>query len=265
VPINTTTTIRTRKRCRFIFNEIKKLHVPIEYELKTSNSSLDGFNLRLSNLLRESYYTYPRRYVFLAKNSWGKNRVSDRQVKPETVSNWVRNIYNNKNLGIDGFRSSFVTYYLPKMNNLEKKVMATRMRTSVATMYRSYLKFIYTSSDTLVRVKEEPDAKLDAQAAMGKDRAGAVDVDKRPEAAIDIYNLQNDLQNNSRIRPPLQIPQRGKNNRENFKTWYKKPGNKEKHADNVMKYAKNNTEKIYAQRMVRELNKKMYIQTCAQN
>ena len=97
----------------------------------------------------------PRKYVFISKNSWSKYDPSKPPIKATTVSNWVRELYPGKNLGIDGFRSSFVSYYLPQMNNTEKKVMATRMRTSVNVMYRSYLKLDYTSTDNLPRVKPE--------------------------------------------------------------------------------------------------------------
>ena len=54
------------------------------------------------------------------------------------------------------------------------------------------------------------------------------------------------------IAPAIVVPKRGKNNRENFKKWYKKPKNQEDHKERVREHSKE--ERTYALRMVRELN-----------
>lgn len=244
--------LRKRKRCKFIFNEVKKLHAPIAYELKTPNNVLDGMNLRLSILLQRSYYEYKRRYVFIAKNSWTKYDVNDKQIKPTTVSNWVRDMYREKNLGIDGFRSSFVSYYLPKMNNSEKKLMATRMRTSVEILYRAYLKIDIYSPAMLPKVKIEPTEEVVRRGDLGRIEEDAIDADNIPMAALDINFDEGRMNNPTRILPALPIPRRGENNRKNFKKWYAKPANQTKHKDRVNEHSKK--EKTYALRMVRELN-----------
>ena len=51
----------------------------------------------------------------------------------DTVAGWIRDILPNKNLNVATFRSSFVSYYYPKSNNQEKKVMAQKASSGQAT------------------------------------------------------------------------------------------------------------------------------------
>lgn len=150
---------KNKKRCSFIFNEVKKNHQPIEYEIKTSNKELDILNKKLSDLLKYSYRKYPRRYVFVGKKVDKTDTLP--KLKAKTITEWVRDMYVNKNLGIDGFRSSYVSYYLQRMNNLEKKVMATRMRTSIDIMYRSYLKLPSISEKEEKAVEKPENEKVE--------------------------------------------------------------------------------------------------------
>ena len=85
------------------------------YDLKTSVPVLSTFNNNLNDLLIHSYRTYPRIPVFISRKGWHRQNL--KKITPSSVSTWLRNLLDKKNLGIDGFRSSFVTYYLPKMNN----------------------------------------------------------------------------------------------------------------------------------------------------
>jgi hypothetical protein len=261
---------RDGPRCKFIFNEIKKTHLPISYELRTSNSKLDQYNYRLHKWLVWSFDWYPRKYVFIAKKSWSKYKKTNPQIKAETVSNWVRSIYPNKNLGVDGFRSSFVSYWLPQMNNMEKKVMATRMRTSLDILYRAYLKiFIYSSPNKRVEIKPDPDWLTQQKALEGNTKKTAIEVADNDVVISGITGLE--LFQPPAPPPPAppappparnELPQdapavsiRAQKNKQNFKKWYKKPENQKDHKNRVREHSKE--ERTYAQRMVRELNKKI--------
>ncbi len=61
----------------------------------------------------------------------------------------------------------FVNYYYPKINNLEKQIMVTRMRTSLDEINRAYISF-YSNPDTLVKVKAEPIAALINRVSSGQ-------------------------------------------------------------------------------------------------
>ena len=70
-------------------------------------------------------------------------------------------------MNIGTFRSSFVSYYYPKMNNLEKKLMVVRMRTSIDEINRAYLKYS-SNPETLIKVKSEPTDELINRVSSGQ-------------------------------------------------------------------------------------------------
>jgi hypothetical protein len=102
----------------------------------------------------ESLVKYPRFTLFIQKDSYDN-------------SEWIRNLIPNRILNIGTFRSSFVSCYYPKVNNLEKKLMVIRMRTSLEELNRAYLKF-YNNPDTLVTVKAEPTVDLIDRVSRGQ-------------------------------------------------------------------------------------------------
>ena len=265
--------------CKFIFNEIKKDHRPISYDLKTSVPVLSAFNNNLNELLIHSYRTYPRTPLFISKKGWYRQNL--KKITPSSVSTWLRNLIGNKNLGIDGFRSSFVTYYLPKMNNAAKKIMSVRMRTSVDIIHRSYFKFT-NNPDILLKAKiertEAADGKeqleeyqrLERRAASGKPNnpiivgqnnsslempASDINLDNYDPNQFILQNNNNNNNNNNIVVPAaIPILSKKERNRLNFKKWYQKSEkNQTKHKERVNK---NNTDLTYAKRMVRELNNK---------
>ena len=148
----------------FIFNNNKKLHKPLKYKLM-SRGLLAGLNKRLNEMIRESISNYPRLSLFIKKDTYENKQLIP--VKEKTISEWIRNLIPNRTLNIGTFRSSFVSYYFPKMNNLEKKLMMVRMRTSLDEINRAYLKF-YTNPDTLLKVKSEPTEELINRVSSGK-------------------------------------------------------------------------------------------------
>jgi hypothetical protein len=122
-----------------------------------SRGFLSGLNKRLNQIIMDSISNYPRLTLFIKKDTYENKQLLP--VKEKTISEWIRNLIPNRTLNIGTFRSSFVSYYYPKMNNLEKKLMVIRMRTSLDEINRAYLKF-YSNPDTLVKIKSEPTQEL---------------------------------------------------------------------------------------------------------
>jgi len=231
--------------CKLIFNQIMKGHSPISYNL--NSKYIEGLNKRLNKLLKYSYKTYPRQHLFINQLSYEKGNYV--KVSGETVSKWVRDILDNKNMGVDGFRSSFVSYYLPKMNNSQKTIMAFRMRTSVNIMSRSYYKQ-YTSPDELIKVKIEPDLALETNTSVGTSKENA-------------FNINDDTLSNRKKYQDIELspdilnvpaPKLTKYERRkvNFDKWINKDDNREKHRERVKQHSK--SDRVYALRIVRELN-----------
>ncbi len=74
-------------------------------------------------------------------------------VKEPAVACWIRDIIPNKTLNVGTFRSAFLSYYYPRMNNMEKTSM------SALIISKSFLKFD-TNPSTLSIVKPEPTAEI---------------------------------------------------------------------------------------------------------
>jgi len=74
---------------------------------------------------------------------------------------------NNKNIGVNVFRSAFVSYYFPRLNNRGKNILKVRMRTSTDIILRSYLK-IYDNPDVLARVSVKPSKNLLRKGSEGR-------------------------------------------------------------------------------------------------
>ena len=227
--------------CKLIFNQIMKGHSPISYNL--NSKYIEGLNKRLNKLLKYSYKTYPRQHLFINQLSYEKGNYV--KVSGDTVSKWVSNLLDNKNIGVNGFRSSFVSYYLPKMNNSQKTIMAFRMRTSVNIMSRSYYKQ-YTSPDELIKVKIEPDLALETNTSVGTSKENA-------------FNINDDTLSNRKKYQDIELspdilnvpaPKLTKYERRkvNFDKWINKDDNREK----VKLHSK--TDRVYALRITRELN-----------
>ena len=226
----------------FIFNNEKKKHKPLRYKLDAI--PILGFNKRLNSILFESLIQYPRKTLFFKKDTWQSQQLTP--VNEATISEWIRNILKDKTLNIGTFRSSFVSYYYPKFNNQEKKIMTVRMRTSIDEINRAYLKY-YNNPDTLAKVKVEPSAELLAKASSGQvDKPIIVGNNMRikQEPTEEII-----LNNYSIVRPVINIQDKRK---ENAKKWYSNPDNKERHKNNVKEHSKLSS--TYRKRFIRELN-----------
>lgn len=239
--------------CKVILNEVVKEHKPITYAL--NSPAILQLNKRLCELLKMSLKTYPRVPLFIAANGWQNQKLNP--VSAPTVSIWLRKYITSKNIGIDTFRSSFVSYYFPKFNNRQRYVLKTRMRTSMDIMMRSYLKF-YNSPDELAKVKIEPTDELLNAVEQGADEYDAIGI---PEDAEDNENENNNQNENNHENengnnylpqlpnePVNEVVDIQEKRRDYFKKWYQNEENKEKKKQKLRNPA------TYAARYINELN-----------
>ena len=226
----------------FVFNNDKKQHKPIKYKLNAK--PILGLNKRLNDILYDSITKYPRNTLFIKKDTWSSKQLTP--VNEATVSEWIRNIIPNKTLNVGTFRSSFVSYYYPKSNNQEKKIMITRMRTSTDELNRAYLKY-YNTPDTLVKVKIDPSQDLINKASSGQSHSPITInhsiVKQEPSDDIQV------MIQTPKIKSIVNIQDKRK---EIAKKWYADPKNKEEHKAKVREHSKDPT--VYRNRFIRELN-----------
>lgn len=236
---------------KIIYNEVKKGHTPIQYELKTSAPILENYNKRLNNLIDYSLEIYPRNDLFVNSNLYFKGTI--KPVSDSTVSQWLSDLLKakGKSVGASMLRSAFVTFYFPKFNNSYKRVMYQRMRTSAQVVLRNYLKINYKDPRNLVNIKLEP----------------TDDLINRANQLRQTIDVENDNQNVPVQRPravekapvpkPVEKPRLPTNERKRlaFQKWYENPANKIKH--NQKNAERSKSPLTYAKRMVRELNKGM--------
>lgn len=235
--------------CKVILNEVVKEHKPISYTL--NSPAILQLNKRLCELLKMSFNRYPRTFLFIAVNGWQNQKLN--AVSPTTVSTWLRRYVTSKNIGIDTFRSSFVSYYFPKFNNRQRYILKTRMRTSMDIMMRSYLKF-YTSPDELAKVKIEPTDELMNMIEQGADELDPIyandsineEEQNNNVAAANANNVVNYLPRFP--NDPVEDVDLQEKRRDNFKKWYQNDENKEKKKKKLRDPA------TYAARYINELN-----------
>jgi len=240
-------------KCLVIYNDNVKRHKPVRYYL--NSGALIGLNTRLCKLLHFSKKTYPRSPLFIGKTAWKNDGSEIKSVNSGTVSKWMIHLVPNKNIGVNTFRSSFVSYYFPKWNNRQRNVLAIRMRTSIEQIMRAYLKY-YTNPDDLVQVKLEPCEELVQRCKTGNSKNDAVVVPAIAHIApvVQAPVVQAPVVQAPVVQAPMYIDQNDTRLQEmhekrkaSFNKWYHSNNeNKEKH--------KNRTKNAYGERYVRELN-----------
>ena len=225
----------------FIFNNDKKHHKPLKYKLNAK--PILGLNKRLNKIISDSLIKYPRRTLFIKKDTWSSQLLTP--VSEDTVAGWIKNLIPNKTLNVGTFRSAFVSYYYPKSNNQAKKIMSIRMRTSQFESVRAYLKF-YDNPDTLAKVKLEPDVDLIERA-----QSGHIDtpIIVGNNDTIRIKQEPNDVPINisKNKKPRMETHER---KRLTSKKWYEE--HKEHHKEKVRSYS--NKPDVIKKRYIRELN-----------
>ena len=214
-------------------------------------NGLNGYQKRLNDAIKLSLKLFPRNVLFPVRNlNWRKNPNTNNLTTVKTVGNWVRNLSSSqikngretnhmlirfpnlitKNLGVNLFRRSFVTFWIEKMNHNEKKKMVHAMLTSF-TKIETHYKRKFDTIEEKAKVKlEEPE------------------VEKTFEPPI-IVNDNDD--GNNYISPAIPIKQ-PMTNAQRQKKWYEKNKNNKDFINKRTKIENNPLRKI--QRVVRELN-----------
>lgn len=127
----------------------------------------EGDQEKFKQAIKLSLKKFPRKYLFIPKNTNWKsgNPVIKKSADPTSVSEWVLNIkkrypnWKTKQLGINLFRRSFVSHWLDKLNQIDKRRMVWSMLTSFQKV-NSYYTRKFTSVELKKKVKleyESPD------------------------------------------------------------------------------------------------------------
>ena len=107
----------------------------------------------LIKLIYDSHKKYPRRYLI--------EETKNQKVNDSTILKWLRDITDIKGLTVDMLRSSYITDYYEKNKTFKaRKELAGKMRHSVMTASRNYLKVEDTPLDLRFEELEEENAKL---------------------------------------------------------------------------------------------------------
>ena len=107
----------------------------------------------LIKIIYESHKKYPRKYLIEEKKN---SSVSD-----PTILKWLRDITSVKGLTVDMMRSSYITDFYEKNKTFGKrKELASKMRHSVMTASRNYLKVEDTPMDIRFEKLEKENADL---------------------------------------------------------------------------------------------------------
>ena len=201
--------IKDKNNIWIYYNDIKKNHPPIEFNL--NDDVINTYSKKrvdvLIETIIESIAAYPRKYLFI--NS--KN-------EPYTEKGLQRMLYDlmaNKNIGVNSLRSSYASYWLPKLNQNQVQRIAFLMRTSSKMLYSSYLK---KSDET----NDEDEAPKTIQQTT------------TPKTVIKLTNEQKEEYNNNR--------------KDYYKQYY------ESKKEKLLQKAKINDKEKYHVRIVRELN-----------
>ena len=115
-------------------NSKKKFHKPIRYNLNDDlikSFSKKNVDILIENII-ESVETYPRKYLFISSNG--------KQYTEKSLQKILYELVPNKNLGVNSFRSSYASYYVPKLNKNQLQRVAFLMRSSVSMLMSNYLK-----------------------------------------------------------------------------------------------------------------------------
>lgn len=131
--------------------DTKKRHKAIKINLSLEYKEL-------SNLLKESYDLYNRKYLFTEYDN--KNKKASIQSLSKRLIKIFK--FTNKNIGTNSIRSAYYTYQsdLKKLSTKEKEKIANEMRTSTRYLDLNYNKNLENDKehlDKVIIIKEEKD------------------------------------------------------------------------------------------------------------
>ena len=166
----------------------------------------------LINLIIESVDIFPRDFLFI--NSKGDKASAD------TLNDYNKSFVPDLQLNINSFRSAYISYWLPKLNKIQKDRVVAYMRTSDKMTELNYFKQFETDDKEEIIINET-----------------------KPEQETEI-----------KIKPrqPRLTNEQKKERRDKKNNYYK--NYYEENKDKMIEKAKENSRANYGARIIRELN-----------
>lgn len=107
---------------------------------------------KLIKLINDSYQKFPRTYLF---------EIDDKPITSPTYLNWLRKITDVKNINNDIMRSSYINWFYDNNKKLsEREELSHKMRHSVMTAQRNYLKVFDDDNDDNDTNNKEENIKI---------------------------------------------------------------------------------------------------------
>ena len=206
--------IKDKNNIFLYLNTIKKKHEPIKINLNDPViKSFSGVLVDvLINLIIESVDIFPREFLFI--NSKGDKASAD------TLNDYNKSFVPDLQLNINSFRSAYISYWLPKLNKIQKDRVVAYMRTSDKMTELNYFKQFETDDKEEIIINET-----------------------KPEQETEI-----------KIKPrqPRLTNEQKKERRDKKNNYYK--NYYEENKDKMIEKAKENSRATYGARIIRELN-----------
>ena len=292
------------ERLRIIYGYEVKGHRPMVYQIDHDKQPTFKFkgNAQLEKLLRKSLQVYPRDELFFNIDAWVKSKgqkveklkFTDKSGKREMnpIGDRLRAIelpdpYKGvKTLGVNGFRSSFVSYWFDRMNKNERDMLVKRMRSSTNQIQTAYSKVESAEEDLrpkltdpkntepppsqirpaqierladkvpeyqepIIEEPEQSEPEPEATPAVPQPRSRAPGVPPVPTTAQPVEISPS----RSRGRPRLQNPKDPRQiQKEATAKWFSKPENRAKH--NKAQAVRQTTDYAYALKAINTYRKK---------
>ncbi len=135
----------------YIVNKDKVSNTRSFSDIETSYIDVDDRGL--VKLIYDSHKKYPRKYVI--------EETKNKPVTEATILAWLRDITKVKGLTVDMMRSSYITDFYDKNKTFKaRNELAKKMRHSVMTASRNYMKVTDTPIDLRFEELEKENAKL---------------------------------------------------------------------------------------------------------
>ena len=206
--------IKDKNNIFLYLNTVKKKHEPIKINLNDPViKSFSGVLVDvLINLIIESVDIFPRDFLFI--NSKGDKASAD------TLNDYNKSFVPDLQLNINSFRSAYISYWLPKLNKIQKDRVVAYMRTSDKMTELNYFKQFETDEKEEIIINET-----------------------KPEQETEI-----------KIKPrqPRLTNEQKKERRDKKNNYYK--NYYEENKDKMIEKAKENSRATYGARIIRELN-----------
>ena len=206
--------IKDKNNIFLYLNTIKKKHDPITINLNDPViKSFSGVLVDvLINLIIESVDIFPREFLFI-------NSKADK-ASADTLNDYNKSFVPDLQLNINSFRSAYISYWLPKLNKIQKDRVVAYMRTSDKMTELNYFKQFETDDKEEIIINET-----------------------KPEQETEI-----------KIKPrqPRLTNEQKKERRDKKNNYYK--NYYEENKDKMIEKAKENSRATYGARIIRELN-----------